>query len=924
MTDQIHGGPVRAAEGTVESVGAPNQSADATSGPERRKQYSVLTMNTLAFTVNFAVWTMFSVLGIKIKEELALNETEFGLLVATPILTGSLVRLPLGVLTDRYGGRIVFFLQMIVVAIPCYGLAFADQYWQYLIIGLFVGLAGGSFAIGIAYTAAWFPKEKQGTAMGIFGAGNAGAAVTNLVAPLIVVALGWRAVPQIYSLAMVIMAVTFWFLTYPDPRLTARRSKGASQSLADQLAPLMETRVWRFGLAYFFVFGGFVALALWLPKYYIAEYNLDLQTAALITIIFTLPSGVIRALGGWISDKYGGNVVTWWVFWVSVVCLFILSYPPTTFVIHGIEGDMTVEFTVGVVLFTCLVFVVGIAQGIGKASVYLLLAEYYPGNMGSVGGLVGVIGGLGGFSLPIMFGVAADATNVRSSTFMLMFAVAAGVMIWTWMATRSERDEVLEGEPELRETLVRANLIGAHVGHRWLTDWRPDDEAFWQQTGQRIAIRNLVLSAPALFLSFAVWIVWSVVVVELPKIGFAFTSAELFWLAAAPGISGAILRLAYSFVVPIFGGRNWTVFSTATLLLPTLWMALAVQDQTTDYTVFVAIALLCGLGGGNFSASMANISFFFPKRMQGTALGWNAGIGNLGVGVMQAVVPLVIYGGALAVLGGGPQQHSEGGAVTEVWLQNAGFIWVPLILVSTFAAAWGQNNIRGARAEFAEQLVIFKRKHAWILAWLYLGSFGSFIGFAAAFPQLLSALFPSSGIAQWAFVGPLLGALIRPLGGWLSDRFGGAKVTSWNFAIMLVATLGIFVFGPTESEAGSVVPFFLFFLLLFLMTGIGNGSVFHLVPSVFHALALKRATHGDKAAQDQAIADGEIEASVALGVAASIAALGLFFVPALIALSIGATGTPQAALYAFIVFYVTCLFANWWWYRRNGAEVRCA
>jgi NNP family nitrate/nitrite transporter-like MFS transporter len=884
---------------------------------DTRKQYSVLTMNTLAFTVNFAVWTMFSVIGIRIKDELGLNETEFGLLVATPILTGSLIRLPLGIMTDRYGGRVVFFIQMILVAIPTYGLAFATAYWQYLVIGLFVGLAGGSFAVGIAYTSAWFPREKQGTAMGIFGAGNAGAAVTNLAAPLIIIALGWRAVPQIYSVAMLVMAVIFWFFTYPEPRLEERRRKGQFPTLSDQLAPLAEMRVWRFCLAYYFVFGGFVALALWLPKYYVSEYGLSLSAAAFITMFFTLPSGVIRALGGWISDRYGGSTTTWWVFWVCIVCLFFLSYPPTTLVIHGIKGDVNLHIAVGVILFTALIFVVGIAQGIGKASVYRELADFYPTNMGAVGGLVGVIGGLGGFTLPIMFGIAADATNVRSSTFMLMYAVVAGVMVWTWTAERGERAAILEGEPALRDRL------GIRAAGGWLIDWRPDDEAFWRLQGRRIALRNLIFSMPPLFLSFAVWMVWSVVVVELPKIGFKFTTDQLFWLAAAPGISGGALRLAYSFVVPIFGGRNWTVFSTASLLLPTLWMALAVQDPSTNYVVFVAIALLCGLGGGNFSASMANISFFFPKRMQGTALGWNAGAGNLGVGVMQAVIPLAIYGGALWIKGGTPQTHTDGAVVSMVWMQNAGFIWVPLIVAATIAAAWGQNNIRGAQASFREQVGIFQRKHAWILAWLYTGTFGSFIGFAAAFPQLLSTLFPDSQAKHWAFVGPLLGALVRPLGGWLSDRLGGSKVTFWNFAVMLMAAIAILALLPSASNSAELPWFFAAFVLMFVTTGIGNGSVFHVVPNVFLKLHARGATGKDKAAQDRAISEGEIEASVALGFTAGIAAFGLFFIPALIAISINATGTAATALTVFVVFYVTCLLATWWWYRRQGAEVRC-
>ncbi|MBL8254229.1 MAG: NarK/NasA family nitrate transporter, partial [Candidatus Competibacter sp.] len=397
----------------------------------KQKQVSVLTMNTMAFAVNFAVWVMFSVIGIKIKAELNLNETEFGLLVATPILTGSLVRLPLGILTDRYGGRIIFFIQMLLVSVPTWLVTYATEYWQYLVLGLFVGLAGGSFAVGIAYTSAWFSKERQGTAMGIFGAGNAGSSLTKFIAPMIIGAFGaWQMVPRVYAVALVVMAVLFWFFTYTDPL----HEKGADQNrarpgLGQQLMPLLDPRVWRFGLAYAFVFGAFVAMALWLPKYYVGEYGLPLATAAFLTIFFDLPSGAIRALGGWASDKWGGNTVTWWVLWVSLICLFILSYPPTTLVIHGIKGEVSVNLAVGITLFTVLVFVVGLAQGFGKASVYRSLADHYPSQMGVVGGIVGLIGGLGGFVLPIMFGVAADAVGVRSSCFMLMFALVVVTMI---------------------------------------------------------------------------------------------------------------------------------------------------------------------------------------------------------------------------------------------------------------------------------------------------------------------------------------------------------------------------------------------------------------------------------------------------------------------------------------------------------------
>jgi NNP family nitrate/nitrite transporter-like MFS transporter len=265
----------------------------------------------------------------------------------------------------------------------------------------------------------------------------------------------------------------------------------------------------------------------------------------------------------------------------------------------------------------------------------------------------------------------------------------------------------------------------------------------------------------------------------------------------------------------------------------------------------------------------------------------------------------------------------ENGVVTEVWLQNAGFIWVPFILIATVAAAWGQNNIRDVKATIGEQVVIFRRKHAWILAWLYTGTFGSFIGFAAAFPILLSALVPGSGIVKWGFIGPLMGALARPLGGWLSDRLGGARVTFWNFVVLMVATIGVLMFMPSESGSSEIAWFFAAFMLVFITTGIGNGSVFRVVPTVFLALHTKWADGKDQAAKDASVSEADIEASVALGFTAAIAALGLFFIPAVVAISMQATGSPRLALFVFIVFYMTCLFTTWWWYLREDAEVKC-
>ncbi|MDT4801904.1 putative nitrate transporter NarT [compost metagenome] len=394
------------------------------------QQGLVLGMSTAAFTVCFMVWMMFAVLGVPIKELLALNETQFGLMASTPVLTGSLVRLPLGMLTDRFGGRIVFFVLMLACVLPIYLIGEATQYWQFLALGLLVGLAGGSFSVGIAYVAKWFDQSKQGLAMGIFGAGNAGSALTKFLAPAIIAAASWQMVPKVYSAIMFVTALAFWFLTYDDKR----HRISAGLSFAEQLKTLKDPRVWRYCQYYSIVFGGYVALALWMTKYYVQEYGFNLQTAALLAACFSLPGGVLRAIGGWMSDKWGAHSVTWWVMWVSWVCLFFLSYPQTDFTVHTVDGPRTFHIGLNAWVFTALMFVMGIAWAFGKASVFKYISDEFPERMGAVSGIVGLAGGLGGFVLPILFGALVDLTGVRSSCFMLMYGVVWVSLIWMYLS----------------------------------------------------------------------------------------------------------------------------------------------------------------------------------------------------------------------------------------------------------------------------------------------------------------------------------------------------------------------------------------------------------------------------------------------------------------------------------------------------------
>jgi NNP family nitrate/nitrite transporter-like MFS transporter len=461
--------------------------------------------------------------------------------------------------------------------------------------------------------------------------------------------------------------------------------------------------------------------------------------------------------------------------------------------------------------------------------------------------------------------------------------------------------------------------MASHV----LTTWNPEDKGFWDATGKSVATRNLWISIPALLLAFAVWMVWSVVVVNLPNIGFKFTTNQLFWLTAIPGLSGATLRIFYSFMVPIFGGRLWTTISTASLAIPALWMGMAVQDPGTSYVTFLVIALLCGFGGGNFASSMANISFFYPKAQQGTALGLNAGLGNLGVSVVQFVVPIVITLGVFGALGGEPQTWTKAGVTKQLWLQNAGFFWVPFILAATLAAWFGMNDLATAKASFSDQAVIFKRKHNWVMCWLYIGTFGSFIGYSAGFPLLIKTQFPAIDPTKYAFLGPMVGALIRPVGGWISDKLGGARVTFWNFVIMALAVAGVLFFLPSGPTGGNFWGFFAMFMLLFLTTGIGNGSTFRMIPIIFRTLH-ERWSAGDTGdAKAVSLRNAGKESAAVLGFSSAVAAYGAFFIPKSYGTSISMTGGPEAALYLFIVFYLSCIAVTWWFYSRRHAEVPC-
>ena len=412
-------------------------------GPSRQA-LSVLVVSTLAFTVCFMVWMMFGVIGIPIKKALDLNSTQFGLLTAMPVLSGSLVRVPLGIWTDRFGGRLVFFLLMLACVGPIWLMSYATAYWHFLVIGLFVGLAGGSFSVGTPYVARWFPKKRQGFAMGIFGAGNSGAAVNKFVAPGLVVAFGWTMVPHVYAAVLLGTAILFWFFSHSDEKHLVT----SQASFMSQLKALKDPKVLKYCQYYSIVFGGYVAMSLWMVQYYVGEYGLDIRYAALLAACFSLPGGVLRAAGGWLADKHGAHFVTWWVLWVSWICLFLLSYPQTDLSIQTVNGAQTFHLGLNVYAFTGLMFTLGIAWAFGKASVFKYISDDYGQNIGTISGIVGLAGGLGGFVLPILFGALMDLTGIRSSAFMLMYAVVWVSLIWMYWTEVRHADLLGKSTPE--------------------------------------------------------------------------------------------------------------------------------------------------------------------------------------------------------------------------------------------------------------------------------------------------------------------------------------------------------------------------------------------------------------------------------------------------------------------------------------------
>lgn len=443
-----------------------------------------------------------------------------------------------------------------------------------------------------------------------------------------------------------------------------------------------------------------------------------------------------------------------------------------------------------------------------------------------------------------------------------------------------------------------------------IREWYPDNKQFWKSKGEKIARRNLWISIPCLLLAFCVWMLFSIISVYLNQIGFSFTTSELFSLTAIPSISGALLRIPYSFVIPIIGGRRWTAFSTIILVVPCLWLSSALQNPNTPYGVFMLISLLCGFGGANFASSMANISLFFPKSKQGFALGLNGGLGNLGVSVIQFFAPIVIFIPFWAT------QSSQMTAIDIFWLQNASLVWVPLLILFAVIALLGMNDLSSSMAPFQKQMIVLKNGHLWLLSFLYLCTFGSFIGFSSAFATLSKIEFPTINITMFAFSGPLVGALGRPIGGWLSDKFGGLRVTFVTFLFMILfMILLFFTLSGDFATSDSFYAFYICFLFLFFAAGFGSGSTFQISSIIYREVSSRVLRQSDMNNAD-INRQVSIETSAALGFISAIGAIGGFFIPQCLSFSLVTLGSVNLALSTFLIFYIVCTIITKGYYAR--------
>src|SRR5580704_14076935 len=440
----------------------------------------------------------------------------------------------------------------------------------------------------------------------------------------------------------------------------------------------------------------------------------------------------------------------------------------------------------------------------------------------------------------------------------------------------------------------------------WISEWNPEDENFWNAKGKAIARRNLIWSIVAEHIGFSVWLIWSIVATKLPQAGFHYTTDQLFQLVALPGLIGSLMRFPYTFAVTTFGGRNWTIFSAVVLFIPTTALAYFVSHPETPFWLMLLVSATAGLGGGNFASSMANISFFYPDRLKGWALGLNAAGGNIGVSSVQLLTPILMGLGIINLYQATPTSAG-------IYLQNAGLMWVLPLAIAVTGAALFMNNLTSARSTFRDQLAIVGCKHTWIMSYIYIGTFGSFIGYSAAFPLLIKTQFPEITVAI-AFLGPLVGSLVRPLGGLLADKIGGAIVTFWNFIAMGAATIGVMYFVETKEFAGFLTAF----LVLFVTTGIGNGSTYRMIPSIFREAKLREAKGSGEAGRAAAVKAASIESAAALGFIGAVGACGGYLIPRGFGASIAATGGPHLALVIFLTFYVTCIGLTWWYYLRKS------